>query len=53
MAPLVRGQQIDVTVEYERRIYNAEAETLLDLIRERVGVPLELEYELWPEHLGG
>ncbi|GMA14533.1 UDP-N-acetylmuramate dehydrogenase [Deinococcus metallilatus] len=26
-----------------------DVHALLDLIRERVGVPLELEYELWPE----
>ncbi|OLV16515.1 UDP-N-acetylmuramate dehydrogenase [Deinococcus marmoris] len=26
----------------------ADVHALLDLIRERVGVPLELEYELWP-----
>jgi len=31
----------------------ADVHALLALIRERVGVPLELEYELWPEQLGG
>ncbi|WP_034385094.1 UDP-N-acetylmuramate dehydrogenase [Deinococcus sp. YIM 77859] len=28
---------------------SADVHALLNLIRERVGVPLELEYELWPE----
>lgn len=28
---------------------SADVHALLELIRERVGVPLELEYELWPE----
>ncbi|MDL2343554.1 UDP-N-acetylmuramate dehydrogenase [Deinococcus sp. MIMF12] len=31
----------------------ADVHALLRLIRERVGLPLELEYELWPETLPG
>ena len=29
----------------------ADVHTLLDIIRQKVGVPMELEYELWPEQL--